>query len=307
MKQNQGLQTHLLVGQSNHSFPTKHYSTAFFLLVSLALLGACHLAQHRFELKGEIIAIDRTTRQAIVRHEEIPGYMKAMTMPYQVKDAAAFDRLQIGQKIKAVLIVTKTDSWLEDVEVTGEAPVEPTPATGQFKIPVEGQLVPDFVLTNQDGRRVHLGEYKGQVVLITFIYTRCPLPDFCPRMTNNFLAIERSLKQDPALYGHTHLLTVTFDPEFDTPKVLRQHALSVTSISAAELFPHWEFLTPRLEDLGDIAHFFGLSTWKEDGQITHSLSTAVIDREGKLYRWYHGNSWTTDELLRETKSAAGPN
>jgi len=234
--------------------------------------------------------------------------MKAMTMPYQLKDPAVLDRLQIGQQIKATLLVTNTESWLEDIQVTGQATGEPAGRTStQFKIPVEGQLVPDFVFTNQDGLRAHMTQYRGQTVLLTFIYTRCPLPDFCPRMTNNFLSIERSLRQDPTLYGSTHLLTVTFDPEFDTPKILRQYALASTSIPASELFAHWEFLAPRPQDLADISRFFGLSAWKEDGQITHSLSTVIIDPNGKLYRWYHGNSWTTDELLRETKAAAGVN
>jgi len=285
----------------------KTYCLVALLSFALAFLVACHAPQHRYSMTGEIMAIDRTGHQLIVHNDDIPNYMTAMTMPFQVKDPTVLDRLQVGQRIKATLIVRDTESWLEDVQVIAQTPTEPAKPSSQFKVPAEGAPVPDFVFTNQDGRRVHLAQYKGKVLLLTFIYTRCPMPDFCPRMTNNFLAIEKSLKQDPATYGHTHLLSITFDPEFDTPKVLRQHALNATSIPAGELFSHWEFLAPRPQDLDSIASFFALSRWPENGQITHSLSTAIIDRDGTLYRWYHGNSWTTEEMVREVRTAADGN
>ena len=277
------------------------------LFLALTFLSACRSSspQHRYPFAGEIIGIDRSTHELIVHHEDIPNYMKGMTMPFAVKDTAALDHIQIGQRIKATLVVTATESWLEDIQVTRQAPPDAAQPHSQFQIPVEGAPVPDFALTNQDGQRVHLAQYKGKVLLLTFIYTRCPLPDFCPRMTHNFLDLEESLRLDSAAYDRTHLLTITFDPKFDTPAVLRQHALAVTSIPAAQLFPHWEFLAPRPQDLDTMAHFFGLSKWEKDGEITHSLSTVIIDREGKLYRWYHGNGWTTEELLHETRSAAG--
>lgn len=260
-------------------------------------------------MTGEIIAIDRAAHQLIVRNDDIPNFMKAMTMPFTVKDPAAVDHSQIGQRIKATLIVTDTESWLEDIQVIEQPPADATPHS-EFQIPAEGTPVPDFVFTNQDGKRVSLAQYKGKVVLLTFIYTRCPMPDFCPRMTNNFREIENTLKQDPAAYGRMHLLSVTFDPDFDTPKVLRHYALSTTSMPADDLFKHWEFLSPRPRDIEALGHFFALSVWKENGgkekgQITHSLSTVIIDGNGKLYRWYHGNSWTSGELLREAKTAAG--
>ncbi len=278
------------------------------LSLALALLAACRApnAERRYPLTGEIMAIDRTAHQLIVRHEDIPNFMKGMTMGFAVKDPATLLRVQTGQRIKATLVVTDTESWLEDVQVTGQAPAgAPPPPRSDSQFPAEGEPVPDFVFTNQDGRRVHLAQYKGKVLLLTFIYTRCPLPDFCPRMTNNVLTIEKALKQDPVAYRRTHLLSVTFDPEFDTPRVLREHALSVTSIPAAELFPHWEFVSPQPKELDTVAHFFALSQWKQDKQIIHSLSTVIIDRDGKIYRWYHGNTWTPDELLREARSAAG--
>ncbi len=289
------------------------HTPAVLLIFALAFLAACHRpgAQRRYPLTGEIIAVDRTAPQLIVRNDDIPNFMKAMTMPFTVKDPAALDHSQIGQRIKATLVVTETESWLEDLQVTAQAPADALPHS-ELQIPAEGTPVPDFVFTNQDGKRVHLAQYKSKVLLLTFIYTRCPMPDFCPRMTNNFGEIEKSLKQDPAAYARTHLLSVTFDPDFDTPKVLRHYALSTTSTPATDLFSHWEFLSPRSQDLDAIAHFFALSVWKENGgkengQITHSLSTAIIDSKGKLYRWYHGNSWTPDELLREIRTATGVN
>jgi protein SCO1/2 len=285
---------------------------AGLLLATLVLAVACHSpnAQRHYPLTGEIIAVDRAAHQLIIRNDDIPDFMKSMTMPYAVKDPAALDHSQIGQRIKATLVVTRTESWLEDIQVTAQAPADAAAPQSELQIPAEGTPVPDFVFTNQDGKHVHLAQYKGQVVLLTFIYTRCPMPDFCPRMTNNFREIEKSLKQDPAAYGHTHLLSISFDPQFDTPTVLRQYALSTTSIPAADLFPHWEFLSPQPKDLDATGHFFALSVWREkqgaqSGAITHSLSTAIIDGNGKLYRWYHGNSWTPEELLKEVKSAVG--
>ncbi len=275
-----------------------------FLLITL--LAGCHAPNaRRYPLVGEVVAIDRLGHQLVIRHEDIPNLMKGMTMPFTVKDPAILDRVQVGQHIKATLAVTDTKSWLEDVEVTSSAPAADAPPRSELRIPSEGEPVPDFEFTNQDGHRVHLSQYRGKVVLLTFVYTRCPLPDYCPRMTRNFLEIEKALKQDPAAYDRTHLLSISFDPEFDTPKVLRRHALSFTSIPAGELFAHWEFEVPNAKDLEAVARFFALSQWKEDGQIVHSLSTAIIDRDGKIHRWYHGNSWTVEEVLRETRSAAG--
>ena len=276
------------------------------LFLVLTLLAACHAPNaRRYPLVGEIVGIDRRGHQLVIRHEDIPNFMKGMTMPFVVKDDKILDRVQVGQRIKATLAVTGTTSWLEDVQVTAPAPADTSPPKSEMQIPSEGQPVPDFVFTNQDGQRIHLAQYKGKALLLTFIYTRCPLPDYCPRMTHNFVEIEKALKQDPAAYDRIHLLSISFDPEFDTPKVLRQHALAVTSLPASELFRHWEFAVPNAKDVDTVAHFFALSQWKEDGQIVHSLSTAVVDRDGKIYRWYHGNSWTTEEVLRETRSAAG--
>lgn len=269
-------------------------------------MAACRKpTQHRYGLTGDIMGIDRSAHQLIVYNDDIPNFMQPMTMPYQVKDLTVLDRVQVGQRIKASLVVTDAESWLEGVEVTGKATDKSSQPRSQSQIPNEGDVVPDFTFTNQDGHRVHLGQYKGKVVLITFIYTRCPMPDFCPRMTQNFLDLEKSLKMDPRIYGRTHLLSITFDPEFDTPKVLRQHALSTTPIPAAELFGHWEFLAPKPQDLDKIAQFFGLSKFKEKDQITHSLSTAIIDGDGKIYRWYSANSWTADEVLQQTRKVAG--
>jgi protein SCO1 len=275
----------------------------FFLMT---LVAACRAPYtRRYPLVGEIVGIDRRGHQLIIRHEDIPNFMKGMTMPFVVKDDKILDRVQVGQRIKATLAVTETTSWLEDVQVAAPAPADVLPPKSELRIPSEGQTVPDFVFTNQDDRRIHLSQYRGKAVLLTFIYTRCPLPDYCPRMTHNFVEIEKALKQDPAAYDRIHLLSISFDPEFDNPKVLRQHALALTSIPASELFRHWEFVVPQPKDLDAVARFFALSQWKEDEQIVHSLSTAIIDPDGKIWRWYHGNGWTTEEVLRETRAAAG--
>ena len=205
---------------------TRRRSILFFCLLTFTFLPSCRKPpQHRYALTGEVLGIDRSAHQLIVHNDDIPNFMQAMTMPYQVKDLSVLDRVQVGQQIKATLVVTDAESWLEGVEVTGQAPDTTTQPRNRSQIPTEGDVVPDFIFTDQDGKRVHLAQFKGKVVLLTFIYTRCPMPDFCPRMTQNFLGLEKSLKLDPAIYARTHLLSVTFDPEVDTPKVLRQHAL----------------------------------------------------------------------------------
>ncbi len=223
-------------------------------------------------------------------------------MPFRIKDPAVLDSLKPGQHIQATLVIEDYKSWLEDIKITGSADVPHASAfPSNFHAPSRGEAVPDFALTNQDGRKVHLAQYRGDVVLLTFVYTRCPLPDFCPRMTHNFAQLEQAVEHDPALAKQTHLLTVSIDPKFDTPKVMRAYALKSTSIPAGELFSHWDFLTPTPQELNKMAAFFGLSQMREEGQLVHSLSTTVIGPDGNVFAWYHGNEWTPDQVLQDVR------
>jgi protein SCO1/2 len=165
-----------------------------------------------------------------------------------------------------------------------------------------GDPVPDFKLLNQDGQNIHLGQFRGKVLLMTFIYTRCPLANYCPRMSRNFEFLNEALAADPALYAKTHLLSVSFDPDYDTPRVLRSYGGAYTNGDSDKAFQHWDFAAPAKQNLSKVLEFFDVgATPEKDHTITHSLSTIVIAQDGKVYKWYPTNDWTPDQLLGDVK------
>jgi protein SCO1/2 len=168
-------------------------------------------------------------------------------------------------------------------------------------VPSPGDAVPDFKLRNQDGRAIHLAQFKGQALLVTFIYTRCPLPNFCPRVTRNFAEVNRELAGDAAVYGKTHLLCVSFDPEHDTPDRLRAYGATYIG-SAKDAFAHWDFAVPAPPVLKEMAKWFDVGiTSGPDETITHTLSTTLIGPDGKVVRFYPGNEWTADQVTADVK------
>jgi len=268
----------------------------------------------RYPFTGRIVTLDRANQSAIIDGDAIPGYMDAMAMDYKIKLASDFGQLAAGDSISAELVVGESqdkdsgpDYWLENVKVTGR----PKPAgdkgdgkpTTELHVPAAGEEVPDFQLTNQNAKRISLKQYRGQVLFVTFIYTRCPFPDFCPRVGAQFAQLHQQLVADPALAGKTHLLCVSFDPEHDTPKVLRDYGFSLADSRQAALFERWEFAVPRVADLPQIANYFGLTYKPENGLITHSLSTAVIGPDGRIFSWYHGGEWQVSELVKDAAGA----
>jgi protein SCO1/2 len=175
-----------------------------------------------------------------------------------------------------------------------------------YHVPAPGDATPDFKLRNQDGRRIHLGQFRGQALLVTFIYTRCPSPEFCPRVTRNFAEVEKQLAGDPALYAKTHLLSVSFDPDHDTPERLRAYGASYIGSDAKNAFAHWDFAVPEKPVLAEMAKWFDLGmTSAADGSITHTLSTTLIGPDGKVARFYPGNEWTAEQVLEDVKRLAG--
>jgi protein SCO1/2 len=173
-------------------------------------------------------------------------------------------------------------------------------------IPEPGDEVPDFQLVNQSGRHISLHQYRGQTLLLTLIYTRCPFPDFCPRVSHEFAAINRQVQADPARYGKTHLLSISFDPVHDTPKVLRDYGFSCAGSKDPTLFKRWEFSVIPAAELPDFANYFALTYKEEGGLITHSLSTAVISSDGRIIKWHHGLDWQASDLLQDVAAAAQP-
>jgi protein SCO1/2 len=238
--------------------------------------------------------------------------MDAMAMDYKIKLAADFGQLAAGDIISAEVVIESKDNeaapdyWLENVKVTGHAKragdKANTKPSAELHVPAPGEEVPDFRFTNQNGRRISLKQYRGQVLFVTFIYTRCPFPDYCPRMGALFAQLHQQLATDPVLARKTHLLCISFDPAHDTPKVLRDYGFSLAHSRQAGIFDRWEFAVPRAAELPRIASYFGLTYKPENGLITHSLSTAVIGPDGKIVSWYHGSDWQAADLV---KDAAG--
>ncbi len=269
-------------------------------------------AAKRYPFTGRVVSIDIQTQSAVIDGDAIPGFMDAMAMPYKIKPSATLSHLVPGDSISAEVVVippeTKGDDaapeyWLEDVKVVAHADPAHASASSPLHMPVPGEEVPDFVFTNQNGKRISLKQYRGRSLLITFIYTRCPFPDFCPRVSNNFEEIYKQLATNPALAGTT-LLSVSFDPAHDTPKVLRDYGFSVAHTHDPVLFRRWEFAAPSPAELPKIADFFALTVKPEGGMITHTLSTAVIGPDGKIVNWYHGSDWQPSDLIKDATEAS---
>lgn len=251
--------------------------------------------QRRYPIKGKVVSVDKRGSTVTIAHEAIPDFMEAMTMPFTLKDERLLKDLAEGDRVQATLVVAGLRSWLEDVVVTRETvdPSNLTKAETQVE-PQTGGEVPDFKLLDQNGKRFSFHQYRGQVVVLTFIYTRCPLPDYCPLMTGNFAEIEKAIKSEPGPYSKTRLLSITLDPEYDSPAVMREYAARHSAGSA-----QWDFATGTKDEVKQIATYFGMQYWRDGDQVVHSLRTAIVGADGKLVQLYRGNEWKPDEILSE--------
>jgi protein SCO1 len=284
------------------------------IFASSVIFSSCHRSQtlvvKRYSFTGRVVSIDSQDQSAIIDGDAIPGFMDAMAMSYKIKPADELRQLSPGDVISAEVVLQSDakdpdaapESWLENVKITAHAKSAPAAAANTPHMPEPGEDVPDFSFTNQDGRHISLKQYRDKVLFVTFIYTRCPFPDFCPRMSGNFAEIYKQLGTNPAL-ADARLLSISFDPEHDTPKVLRDYGFSVAHTHDSSLFRRWEFVVPRASDLPKIADFFALTITPENGLITHNLSTAVISREGKIVAWYHGGDWQISDLIKDASDA----
>ena len=279
---------------------TFHKAWPLFLL--LASAAACGSNDREYTLQGQILSIEPNRMQANIKHEEIKGFMAAMTMPYKVRDAKEFADLKPGDLINSTLVIVSNDAYLKNVKKVGEAPLaseaSARPASSGFELLKPGEAVPDVRMVDQEGRNTSIASLKGQTVVLTFIYTQCPLPTFCPLMDRHFVAIQERLKADPAL-SKVHLATVSFDPITDTPPVLKKHAQQL----GADL-TRWTFLTGDRDDIDQFASRFGVTIGRDQSDpknITHNLRTVIIDPEGRLKKTYTGNEWTPDQILADLK------
>jgi protein SCO1 len=266
------------------------------LVACLLMIGCQRVPERRFELKGKVVAVDKAQRQVTIAHEPIKGFMDAMTMPFNVKDDWAIPVLAPGQAVEATLVVQEDRSWIEELKISQTGAAADSMTVGSM--PTIGNVVPDFQLLNQDNKKIHLAQYRGRPLLLTFIYTRCPLPDFCPRTSMNFSRIYREILSIAKPVRKPRLLTISFDTGYDTPAVLREYARRYMN---PPNFEEWEFATGSPEDIRKITSYFGLIYRPESGQITHNLVTALIGADGRLTQIYQGNQWLPARILAEFK------
>ena len=287
-------------------------------LLSCLILTGCRSGQNSqdqsntavkvYHLRGKVVSTDVPHAIVVLDHEAIPDFMEAMTMPYQLKDPSIVSELHPGDVITADVLVSKSGQQtvlLDHIVVVAQSKPDYKP-TVNYHVPAAGDSVPDFQLRNQDGRPIHLAQFKGKTLLVTFIYTRCPLPNFCPLVTRNFATIDKQLAGDPKLYAKTHLLCVSFDPEHDSPAVLHAYGAQYIGSDSKSSFAHWDFAVPSKTELMEMAKFFNVGlSGGENGSITHTLSTTVIGPDGKVVQFYPGNEWTPDQLLADVKKLSG--
>jgi protein SCO1/2 len=252
------------------------------ILAATATLSSC--ARH-FRAQGIVLAVDRPNRVLTISHRAIPGYMEAMSMPFHVESPRDLDQLQPGSRIDFQLKVTRHATVARHIHLQQTAldGIQVPKAEGKIAV---GAPLPDFTLTGQNGGAVTLSSFRGQLVLVDFIYTRCPLPDVCPRLSANFARVAKKFA------GQLVLLSITLDPQHDTPQVLSDYATRWRADPRT-----WEFLTGPDNDIRKVAGYFGVVYWPEEGAITHTSSTAIIDRTGRLAAQVEGSSFTSQQLL----------
>ncbi len=261
-----------------------------------------------FEVKGIVKAIHLNRKEIEIKHEAIPNYMPGMTMPFDVKDTNELTGLAPEQPISFRLNVTETEGWVDKIKPLG--PPQAAPAANVSSAhpiratqPLQtGQPLPEYHLTNELGQPITTTQFKGQALAITFLFTRCPFPTFCPRLANDFEETQQKLLGLTNGPANWHLLTVSFDPEFDQPAVLKAYA------EAHHYDPaRWTFATGDLGDITSLGDLFGLAFWHDStGSITHNMRTAVIDAHGNLQKVFEGKDWTSAELVAEIVKAAKP-
>jgi protein SCO1/2 len=267
------------------------------IIVALSVAVVCGCTRTRqYELKGQVLAVDNARREVTIRHEDIRGFMPGMTMPFKVSEPKLLDGIAAGDLVTATLVVGDNEAHLSTIARTGHAslpPGEPVPAAAHILEP--GAPVPDVALVDESGAPRHLSEWKGRTLVVTFVYTRCPLPEFCPRMDRNFAEVQRAIGANPRLRDRVHLLSVSFDPEYDTPAVLREHARRVGADPAT-----WTYATGERDAIDAFGKALGMSVFRDDlekQQIVHNLRTAVVGGDGRLVTIFNGNDWATADLL----------
>jgi protein SCO1/2 len=259
-----------------------------------------------FEVKGVIKELKLDGKTVEIRHEAITNYMPAMVMPFEAKEPKELVGLKAGDEVKFRMTVTDSDVWIDQIQKLSVGNPNQLPSKAgvfHFSRDVEplqiGDKLPEYHFTNELGQAVSTGQFKREAVAITFIFTRCPLPNFCPKMSSNFQEVQNKLLAMSNSLTNWHLLTISFDPEFDTPEILKAYADRFKAEPK-----HWNFLTGDMTEISTISEQFGQMFWKDEGALNHNLRTAVIDASGRVQKVFQGNNWTTEEMVAEMVKAS---
>lgn len=290
--------------------------TVLFLF-TLLLFSACKSASSgnnastsakRYQLKGIVVSVDKLGKKAKIDHQAVEGYMDAMTMEFPIHADWVWDELTPGSEIRAELVVDNAADepyWLENIGIVAALKPGQEPPPVDEKFAQIGKEAPDFTLTNQDGKKISLASFRGKALAITFIYARCPLPDYCIRMSTNFSDLALQLNNNAELKDKIRLLSISFDPEHDTPAKLKSYGLGYMGKGSTDLGV-WQLAVGDDKQVRSIADFFGLRyevDQNDKTQINHSLRTAVISPDGKVTKIFPGNEWTPVMLQRELERA----
>jgi protein SCO1/2 len=277
------------------------------LLVLFAALPACGRSgppPREFEIVGQIQAVAPERGEVTIKHQDIKGFMPGMTMPFKA-GAGVLDGHTPGDLVTGTLVVGEVDVHISKLTVTGHRELDPTtvPPTDGSAIIQPGDVVKDATLVDQDGKTRRLSEWRGHRLALTFVYTRCPLPEFCPLMNQHFRTVQSTIAKTPAL-GDVRLLSVSLDPAYDTPKVLKPFATGAGADPA-----RWTFLTAEPAEAATFMEQFGILVERDPAnevQITHNLRTAVIGADGRLKTVHTGNRWKPDELVADLAATPAP-
>lgn len=256
-----------------------------------------------FSVRGVLRQIDFAGRAVTVEHEEIPNFMPAMTMPFDVKVMTEVEPLRVGDAIAFTMIVTNKSSWIEGVKKIAASEVNLPARTrsvagagANVERLKEGDRLPDFQLIDSQGRAITRETFAGRPLILTFIFTRCPIPNFCPLMTNHFREIQQALADAPGA-AKAQLLSISFDSEFDAPKVLAQYAARHTKDT-----DQWRFAIGTAAETKRLTQAFSVAVQPEGGAIAHGLATALVGADGIIRNIWRGNGWTPAEVIEATSA-----
>lgn len=287
------------------SVPRCRIAVAAFLLLA-ALAGLCACRENRvapalppgakaYEMKGRIVDFAPGRTAVTIEHEDVPGFMPAMVMPFYVKDQAVVASRNPGDAVSFRFVVAQKDSWIDQMETIEASSLHlvkrapPAPAAGARRLR-EGDMMPEFKLVDQDGRPITRENFAGEPVILTFIFTRCPVPNFCPLMTSNFEELQKRIS--PLTAPKAKLLSISFDSDFDHAPVLKAYAEAHGADPAV-----WNVAGGDHEEIAKLTGAFSVHTQKEGGTISHGLCTVLVNRTGTIVAIWRGNGWSPAEVF----------